>query len=109
MGEICGDGAAEDWLRVKFGYGVESLVNFGGVDRGCQHAAAKEAAAHACAGAVENVEESRFFGFAGEKGVAEFEVADGSGIEDQGVGSVVECGAFQMVEGGALGFAEIVE
>jgi hypothetical protein len=94
---------------VQFFHGIQARFDLGNVDRRREQAAAKEPTAHASAGAVEDVEERGFFGFSGEQWLDEFQIADGSGIENERVSSIVKGRPLQMVEGRALGVAEIVQ
>ena len=48
-------------------------------------------------------------GVGGEDGFEEFEIAHGDGVEHHGIGAVVIGGAVEVIEGGALGVAEVVE
>ena len=94
---------------MKFLHGVQAGFDFRDIERGREQAAAQQTAAHAGAGAVENVEERRFLGFAGEQRLDQFEIANGGRVQDQGVGAIVEGGALQMIERGALGFAQVMK
>jgi len=94
---------------VELFQGIETRFDFRGVDGWGEQTAAQKASAHAGAGAIEDVEERRFFRFAGEEGFDEFKIADSGRVEDERVGAIVKSGAFEMIERGALGFAEIVK
>ena len=48
-------------------------------------------------------------GVRGEEGFDELEIADRNGVEDHGIGTVVVSRAVEVVEGGPLGVAEIVQ
>ena len=100
---------AQDGRAAQLLNGVQARFDLGHVDRGREQAAAEQAAAHAGAGAVEHVEERRFLGFAGEQRLDQFQIADGSRVENQRVGAVVKRRPLQMIERGALGVAQIVQ
>ena len=48
-------------------------------------------------------------GVGGEQRLDQFQVAHGDGVEHHGLGAVVEGGAVEVVERGALGVAQIVQ
>ncbi len=100
---------AQDRARRAVLRRVEAGFDFGDVDRRREQAAAQQTAAHAGAGAVEHVEQRRILGFAGEQRLDQFQIADGGRVEDQRVGAIVERGTLQVIERGALGFAEVVQ
>ncbi|HYA16637.1 MAG TPA: hypothetical protein VEF06_04180, partial [Bryobacteraceae bacterium] len=64
-------------------------------------------AAHAGGGLVENADERG--SAVGEDGLHQFEIADGDGVEDHGVGAVEVARRVEVVERGALRVSEIVQ
>ena len=88
---------------------VQTSFDFRHVDRRREQTAAKQAAAHAGTGAIEHVEERRFLGLARKQRLDQFQIADGSRIENQRVGAVIKRRPLQVIERGALGVAEIVQ
>ena len=93
----------------QFLHGIQARFDFGDIDRRREQTAAKQAAAHAGASAVEHVEQRRILGLAREQRLDQFQIANGGGVEDQSVGAIVERRALQMIERGALGIAQIVQ
>ena len=112
-GELLAQFGAQDGLLAELADGVEALLDFGAVHGGAEEALAEETAAHAGEGLIEHAEDGELglgdAGVGGEDGLEQFEIADGDGVEDHGVGAVVVSGAVEVVEGGALGVAEVVE
>ncbi len=100
---------AQDRGAAQLLNGVKSSFDLGHIDRRREQAAAKQAAAHAGAGAVEHVEQRRFLGLAREQRLDQFQIADGSRIENERVSAVIKSRPLQVIERGALGIAEIVQ
>jgi len=55
------------------------------------------------------MQERRFLALACEKRLDEFEVADRHGIEHQGIRTIIERRAFEMIERGALRVAQVMQ
>ena len=112
-GELLAQFGAQDGLLAEFADGVEALFDFGAVHGGAQQALAEQTAAHAGEGLIEHAEDGelglRAAGVGGEEGLEQFQIADGDGVEHHGVGAVVVGGAVEVIEGGALGVAQVVE
>ena len=88
---------------------VKTHFDFVHVDGRRQQTAPEQTATHACARAVEHVEEGRLPGFTGKQRLDQFQIANGGGVEYERVGAIVESGALEVIERGALGVAEIVQ
>jgi hypothetical protein len=83
--------------------GVEAGFNGFAVDERAKDPRAEKASAHAGDGNVESGDErcgSVLGGVVGKDGSEEFEIADGDGIEDQGVVLYVEADAIEVLESG---------
>ena len=105
--EQLADFSARDGLAEHLAHRVEAGLDFGAVERGAEQALAQEAAAHAGRGLVEHAKQRG--AFAGEDRLDQLEVAHGDGVEHHVGGAVIEGRPVQVVEGGALGFAQVVQ
>ncbi len=112
-GELLAQFGAQDGLLAQFAHRVEALLDLGAVHRRAQQALAQQAAAHAGQGLIEHAEYGelglRRAGIGGEDRLEQFEIAHRDGVEHHGIGAVVIGGAVEMVEGGALRVAQVVQ
>ena len=112
-GELLAQFGAQDGLLAQFAHRVEALLDLRAVHRRAQQALAQQAAAHAGQGLIEHAEYGqlglRRAGIGSEDGLEQFEIAHRDGVEHHRIGAVVIGGAVEMVQGGALRVAQIVQ
>ena len=107
--QLFADFAAYDGLLDEVSDGVEARCNGFAVDKRAKDPRAEKASAHAGDGDVESGDErcgSVFGGFVGKDGSKELEIADGDGIEDEGVVLYIEANAIEVLQSGDGGSGE---
>jgi len=114
------DFTADDGLLKEVGDSCEASFDGIGIEERAKHPGAEEACAHTGDGGIEGGDErggAGGFGFFGKDWGEEFEIADGDGIEDEGILLFIETDAIEVLEGFDAGgvvaasgvFAEIVD
>ena len=100
--QLFADFAADDGLLEEMFDGFEAGGDGVWINERAEHPGTQEARTHAGDGGIESGDErggAGRLGFLGEDGGEEFEVADGDGIEDEGVVLLVVADAIEMAEG----------
>ncbi len=100
---------AQDGLLEQLADGIQPAVDFRAVERGAEQPLAQETPAHARLSLVEDVEQRGVGALAGEQRLDQFEVAYGDRVEHHACGAVVVGGTVEVFEGGALGFAQVMQ
>ena len=107
--QLFADFAAHDGLLDEVSDGVEAGFHGFAVDERAKDPSAQKASAHAGDGDVEGGDErggSVLAGVVGKDGSEEFEIADGDGIEDEGIVLYIETDAIEVLESGDGGSGE---
>ena len=94
--------AAHDGLLQEMGDGAEAGFDGAGIEQWAKHPGAEKAGTHSGDRGIQSGDErggAGGLGLLGEDGRNKFEIADGDGIEDEGVLLVVETNAVEVLEG----------